>query len=93
MKKKSKYQETSKLESCKNTVKLSDKEHIGVKELFTDYQPFFTINLLLRNFCQSRKWQNLALLNQDFEKKIDDQFWGFTLTRVPKIHDLCILLN
>ena len=47
MKKKSKYQETSKLESCKNTVKLSDKEHIGVKELFTDYQPFFTINLLL----------------------------------------------
>ena len=35
-----------------NTVKLGDKEHfdkeqIGVKELFTDYQPFYTINLLL----------------------------------------------
>ena len=34
------------------TVKLGDKEHfdkeeIGVKELFTDYQPFYTTNLLL----------------------------------------------
>ena len=34
------------------TVKLGDKERfdkeqIGVKELFTDYQPFYTINLLL----------------------------------------------
>ena len=43
-----------------NTVKLGDKEHfdkkqIGVKELFTDYQPFYTINLLF--FCQSRKCQ------------------------------------
>ena len=24
-----------------------DKEQIGVKELFMDYQPFYTINLLL----------------------------------------------
>ena len=35
-----------------NTVKLGDKERfdkeqIGVKELFTDYQPFYNINLLL----------------------------------------------
>ena len=35
-----------------NTVKLGDKEpfdkeQIGVKELFTDYQPFYTINLML----------------------------------------------
>jgi len=35
-----------------NTVKLGDKERfdkeqIGVKELFTDYQPFYTINLLI----------------------------------------------
>ena len=35
-----------------DTVKLGDKERfdkeqIGVKELFTDYQPFYTINLLL----------------------------------------------
>jgi len=35
-----------------NTVKLGDKERfdkaqIGVKELFTVYQPFYTINLLL----------------------------------------------
>ena len=29
------------------TVKLGDKEQIGVKELFTDYQPFYTINQLL----------------------------------------------
>jgi hypothetical protein len=35
-----------------STVKLGDKERfdkeqIGGKELFTDYQPFYTINLLL----------------------------------------------
>ena len=24
-----------------------DKEQIGIKELFMDYQPFYTINLLL----------------------------------------------
>ena len=35
-----------------STVKLGDKERfdkeqIGVKELFTDYQPFYTINLML----------------------------------------------
>ena len=34
------------------TVKLGNKEHfdkeqIGIKELFMDYQPFYTINLLL----------------------------------------------
>ena len=28
-------------------VKLGDKEPIGVKELYTDYQPFHIINLLL----------------------------------------------
>ena len=35
-----------------NTVKLGnkerfDKEQIGIKELFMDYQPFYSINLLL----------------------------------------------
>ena len=35
-----------------NTVKLGnkerfDKEQIGIKELILDYQPFYTINLLL----------------------------------------------
>ena len=40
------------LEKKIDTVKLGDKEHfdkeqIGVKELFTDYQLFYTINLLL----------------------------------------------
>ena len=39
-----------KLHSC--TVKLGnkerfDKEQIGIKELIMDYQPFYTINLLL----------------------------------------------
>ena len=36
----------------RSTVKLGnkerfDKEQIGIKELFMDYQPFYTINLLL----------------------------------------------
>ena len=36
----------------RDTVKLGnkerfDKEQIGIKELFVDYQPFYTINLLL----------------------------------------------
>ena len=39
------------LKSKQYTVKLDeerfDKEQIGVKELFTNYQPFYTINLLL----------------------------------------------
>ena len=41
-----------KKEAIHNTVKLGnkerfDKEQIGIKELFMDYQPFYTINLLL----------------------------------------------
>ena len=37
---------------ARSTVKLGnkerfDKEQIGIKELFMDYQPFYTINLLL----------------------------------------------
>ena len=40
------------VKNLRNTVKLGnkehfDKKHIGVKELFTDYQPFYTINQLL----------------------------------------------
>jgi hypothetical protein len=43
---------------------LLNKEQIGFKELFTDYQPFYTINLLLhKELWQSRKCQNLALVN------------------------------
>ena len=30
-----------------STVKLGNKEQIGIKELIMDYQPFYTINLLL----------------------------------------------
>ena len=37
----------SRTSQTSNTVKLGDKEQISVKELFTDYQPFYTINLLL----------------------------------------------
>ena len=43
-----------------STVKLGnkkrfDKEQIGIKELFMDYQPFYTISLLLdKNFSQYR---------------------------------------
>ena len=41
-----------KASNVSNTVKLGDKERfdkeqIGVKELFADYQPFYTINILL----------------------------------------------
>ena len=40
---------------------LLNKKQTGFKELFTDYQPFYTINLLLnKEFWQSRKCQNLA---------------------------------
>ena len=40
---------------------LLNKEQTGVKELFTDYQPFYTINLLLKKeLWQPRKCQNLA---------------------------------
>ena len=52
-----------------NTVKLGikellNKEQTGFKELFTDYQPFYTINLLLnKELWQSRKCQNLVLVN------------------------------
>ena len=48
----SKKSNVPKLNYCHNTVKLGDKERfdkkeIGVKKLFTDYQPYYTINLLL----------------------------------------------
>jgi hypothetical protein len=40
------------MRSIQNTIKLGnkerfDKEQIGIKELFLDYQPFDTINILL----------------------------------------------
>ena len=43
---------------------LLNREQTGFKELFTVYQPFYTIDLLLnRELWQSRKCQNLALVN------------------------------
>ena len=51
------------------------KEETGFKELFTDYQPFYTINLLLnKELWQSRKFQNLALVKAkegDFRNFLD----------------------
>ena len=42
---------------------LLNKKQTGFKELFTDYQPFYTINLLLnKELWQSKKW--LALVNK-----------------------------
>ena len=42
---------------------LLNKEQTEFKELFTDYQPFYTVNLLLnKEHWQSRKCQNLALV-------------------------------
>ena len=54
---------------------------------------------MIRNFCQSRKCQNLALVNRRLRKlakkgdfrNILDQYLGFTLKRVLKISDPCIL--
>ena len=41
-----------------------NKEQTGFKELFTDYQPINSVNLLLtKELWQSRKCQNLALVN------------------------------
>ena len=43
---------------------LPNKKQTGFKELFTDYQPFYTINLQLnRELWQSRICKNLALVN------------------------------
>ena len=42
---------------------LLNKEQTGFKELFTDYQPFYTINLLLnKDLCQSRKIHDLHMI-------------------------------
>ena len=48
---------------------LLNKEQTGFNELFTNYRPFYTINLLLnKELWQPRKCQNLALVNtQDCE--------------------------
>ena len=48
----SKHNRVCILKFKQNTVKLGnkerfDKEQIGIKELIMDYQPFYTINLLL----------------------------------------------
>ena len=57
-----------------STVKLGikellNKEQTWLKELFNDYKPFYTINPLLnKELWQSRKRQNLALVNTKLRK-------------------------
>ena len=51
------------------TVKLGDKEQIGVKELFTGYQPFYTINLLLdKELLAIYKMPKLGISEHDIVK-------------------------
>jgi len=53
----------------KNTVNLGDKEPIGVKELFTDYQPFYTINLLLdKELLPIKKMPKLGISEHEIVK-------------------------
>ena len=53
----------------KNTVNLGDKEQIGVKELFTDYQPFYTINLLLdKELLPIKKMPKLGISEHEIVK-------------------------
>jgi hypothetical protein len=44
-------------------------EQIGVKELFTDYQPFFTINLLLdKELLPIKKMSKLGVSEHEIVK-------------------------
>jgi len=53
----------------KNTVNLGDKEQIGVKELFMDYQPFYTINLLLdKELLPIKKMPKLGISEHEIVK-------------------------
>ena len=77
-----------------DTVKLGDKEHFDKEQILLYHKSTVTY---LRNFCQSRKSKTLVkmrlwklLKKGDFSNFLD-QFWSFTLKRVPKICDPCIL--
>ena len=72
---------------------LLNREQTGFKELFTVYQPFYTIDLLLnRELWQSRKYQNLALVNTKLWKLVKKRgltnfFWpifGFYTKKSPQ---------
>ena len=53
----------------RNTVKLGDKEQIGVKELFTDYQSLYTINLLLdKELLPIQKMSKLGVSEHEIVK-------------------------
>ena len=75
---------------------LLNKEQIGFKELLTDYQLFYTINLLLnKELLLNQEMPKLALRNfrsWKLSKKGDfrnflDQFWDFILKTAPKINN------
>ena len=70
---------------------LLSKEQTEFKELFANYQPFYIINLLLnkKSFANLRN----AISEHEIVKisKKRDQFWDFTLARVPEICDQRIL--
>ena len=76
-----------------------DKEQISVKELFTDYQPFYTINLLL-DFLPIQKMTKLGVSEQEIvkiskKKGTLEIFWtnfgALRLKEFPKfmIHVFC----
>lgn len=72
------------------TVKLGDKEQIGVKELFTDYQPFCTINQrvqlswnyynIVQDFCFD---DGLYQLRTEVPSKIQRSIWELILMHLP----------
>ena len=84
-----------------DTVKLDfkellNKEQIDFKEIFTDYQIFYTIKLLLnKELLPISEMPNLALKNFKSWKLANrgdfriflDQFWDFILKRAPEINN------
>ena len=83
------------------TVKLGNKELLYkeqtgfIKEFLIITKSFIpSIYCSIWKFCQSKKWQNLSLFSEHVIVKISskrDQFWDFTLKRVPGICNPCII--
>ena len=87
------------LQYFESTVKLGnkerfDKEQIGIKELFMDYQPFYTIDLLLdKELLPVQKMPKLGIKEHEIVKiskkkgTLDYfcQIFGFYTKKSPKI--------
>ena len=60
---------------------LLNKEQIGFKELFSDYQPFYTINPLL-----NKEMSKLGISEHEIVKisKKGNQYWDFILQSPQK---------